>query len=42
MVDLIYYEFRGLPKSKALIKYLSEDGIRTQLQKTENFYMEEK
>ena len=34
--------FRGLPKSKALIKYLSEDGIRAQLQKTENFYMQEK
>ena len=34
--------FRGLPKNKALIKYLSEDGIRAQLQKTENFYMQEK
>ena len=34
--------FRGLPKNKALIKFLSEDGIRAQLQKTENFYMQEK
>ena len=34
--------FRGLPKNKALIKFLSEDGIRSQLQKTENFYMQEK
>ena len=34
--------FRGLPKNKVLIKYLSEDGIRAQLQKTENFYMQEK
>ena len=34
--------YRGLPKNKALIKYLSEDGIRAQLQKTENFYMQEK
>ena len=25
---------RGLPKNKALIKYLSEDGVRTLLQKT--------
>ena len=29
---------RGLPKNKALIKFLSEGGIRAQLQKTENFY----
>ena len=34
--------FRGLPKNKALIKFLSEEGIRSQLQKTENFYMQEK
>jgi len=33
--------FRGLPKNKALIKYLSEPGIRAHLQKTENFYMQE-
>ena len=32
---------RGLPKNKALIKYLSEPGIRAHLQKTENFYMQE-
>ncbi len=32
---------RGLPKSKPLIKFLSQDGIRTILQKTENFYMQE-
>jgi len=31
--------FRGLPKNKALIKFLSEDGVRQLLQKTENFYM---
>ncbi len=31
--------FRGLPKNKALIKYLSEEGIKQILQKTENFYM---
>ncbi|MGY8931536.1 MAG: preprotein translocase subunit SecA, partial [Flavobacteriales bacterium] len=29
------------PKNKALIKFLSEDGIRAQLQKTENFYMQD-
>ena len=33
--------YRGLPKSKALIKFLSEEGIRAQLQKTENFYMQD-
>ncbi|QNR25946.1 preprotein translocase subunit SecA [Croceimicrobium hydrocarbonivorans] len=32
---------RGMPKNKALIKFLSEEGIKTLLQKTENFYMQE-
>ncbi len=32
---------RGLPRNKALIKYLSEPGIKAHLQKTENFYMQE-
>lgn len=32
---------RGLPKNKALIKFLSEPGIKALLQKTENFYMQE-
>lgn len=31
--------FRGLPKNTALIKYLSEPGIRVKLQKAENFYL---
>ncbi len=33
--------YRGLPKSNALIKYLSESGIKSILLKTENFYMQE-
>ena len=33
--------YRGLPKNKALIKYLSEPGIKTVLLRTENFYMQE-
>lgn len=33
--------YRGLPKNKALIKFLSEEGIKTLLQKTENFYMQD-
>ncbi|WP_207492260.1 preprotein translocase subunit SecA [Aridibaculum aurantiacum] len=31
--------YRGLPKSGALIKFLSEPGIRVKLQKTENYYL---
>ena len=30
---------RGLPKSSALIKFLSEAGIKVKLQKTENYYL---
>ncbi|MBC7902244.1 MAG: preprotein translocase subunit SecA [Gemmatimonadaceae bacterium] len=31
--------FRGLPKNSALIKFLSEPGIRVKLQKSENYYL---
>lgn len=31
--------YRGMPKNKALIKFLSEEGIKQLLQKTENQYM---
>ena len=30
-----------MPKSKALIKYLSEPGVKVRLQKTEEFYLQE-
>ena len=33
--------FRGLPKNSALIKFLSETGVRALLQKTENYYMQD-
>ncbi|MBK8414821.1 MAG: preprotein translocase subunit SecA [Bacteroidetes bacterium] len=33
--------FRGLPRNKALIKFLSEQGVRALLQKTENHYMQD-
>ena len=33
--------YRGLPKYKPLIKFLSEEGTRTQLQKTEAHYMQD-
>ncbi len=32
---------RALPKSKALIKFLSEEGVKQLLQKTENYYMQD-
>ena len=38
---LLYRVFRGLPKNKALIKFLSEEGVKQTLQKTENFYMQD-
>ncbi len=33
--------FRGLPRNKALIKYLSEEGVKQLLQKTEGQYMQD-
>ncbi len=37
----LFRVFRGLPKYKPLIKYLSETGIRQVLLKTENFYLQD-
>lgn len=37
----LYRAYKGLPKNSALIKYLSEDGIRQILQKSENYYIGE-
>ena len=36
---LLLRVYRGLPKNKALIKFLSQEGIKQILQKTENKYM---
>ena len=33
--------YRGLPKNTALIKFLSEPGIKVKLQKSENYYLAE-
>jgi preprotein translocase subunit SecA len=33
--------FKGLPKNKSLIKFLSEQGNKSLMQKTENIYMQE-
>lgn len=38
---LLLRVYRGLPKNKALIKFLSEEGIKQLLQKTESFYMQD-
>ena len=36
---LLLRVYRGLPKNKALIKFLSQEGMKLILQKTENTYM---
>ena len=38
---LLLRVYRGLPKNKALIKFLSEEGVKQLLQKTENTYMQD-
>ncbi|OIQ16230.1 MAG: preprotein translocase subunit SecA [Flavobacterium sp. MedPE-SWcel] len=38
---LLLRAYRGLPRSKALIKFLSEEGVKQLLQKTENQYMQD-
>lgn len=37
---LLYRTHKGLPKNKALIKFLSEQGMKALMLKTENMYME--
>ncbi len=37
----LYRSHRGLPKNNALIKYLSEPGMKVKLQKSENYYLGE-
>ena len=38
--DQLFRAYRGLPKNNALIKFLSEEGMKSLLQKTEGFYMQ--
>ena len=38
---LLFRTFKGLPKSKALIKFLSESGVKATMLKTEEFYMQD-
>ncbi|MBR5821196.1 MAG: preprotein translocase subunit SecA [Alistipes sp.] len=37
----LYRTHKGLPKYKPLIKYLSEQGVKVLMQKTENIYMQD-
>ncbi|OUN78935.1 preprotein translocase subunit SecA [Alistipes sp. An116] len=37
----LYRAHKGLPKYKPLIKYLSEQGVKALMQKTENIYMQD-
>ncbi len=37
----LFRAHRGFPKNKALIKFLSEQGMRALLQKTENYYLQD-
>ncbi len=37
----LFRAYRGLPKNKPLIKYLSETGIKQKLQKVENYYLQD-
>ena len=38
---LLYRAFKGLPKYKPLIKYLSQEGVKQAMLKTEAFYMQD-
>jgi preprotein translocase subunit SecA len=38
---LLLRAHKGLPKNKSIIKFLSEEGMRAVLTKTENFYMQD-
>ena len=37
----LYRAYKGYPRSKALIKYLSEPGVKAQMLKTEEYFMSE-
>ncbi len=38
---LLLRAHKALPKTKAVIKYLSEEGVKAQMTKTENYYMQD-
>ena len=38
---LLFRSYKGMPKNKALIKFLSEPGVKARMLKTEEFYMQQ-
>jgi preprotein translocase subunit SecA len=40
-LKLLFRSYKGMPKNKALIKYLSEPGVKASMLKTEEFYMQQ-
>jgi preprotein translocase subunit SecA len=38
---LLFRSYKGMPKNKALIKFLSEPGVKASMLKTEEFYMQQ-
>jgi len=38
---LLFRSYKGMPKNKALIKFLSEPGVKANMLKTEEFYMQQ-
>ncbi|GHT76302.1 protein translocase subunit SecA [Bacteroidia bacterium] len=40
-LKLLFRSYKGMPKNKALIKFLSEPGVKAQMLKTEEFYMQQ-
>ncbi|MDR3340000.1 MAG: preprotein translocase subunit SecA [Candidatus Symbiothrix sp.] len=40
-VVLLFRSYKGMPKNKALIKFLSEPGVKAAMLKTEEFYMQQ-
>ena len=40
-LKLLFRSYKGMPKNKALIKFLSEPGVKAAMLKTEEFYMQQ-
>jgi preprotein translocase subunit SecA len=40
-LKFLFRSYKGMPKNKALIKYLSEPGVKADMLKTEEFYMQQ-
>jgi preprotein translocase subunit SecA len=40
-LKLLFRSYKGMPKNKALIKFLSEPGVKANMLKTEEFYMQQ-